>query len=66
MLFDIQFLNDFASVNSKERQFGEELYSSEVNLNISNKHFTLAWFTYACGILALPLFAAVDAYILSL
>jgi hypothetical protein len=30
MLFGIQFLNDFASVNSKERQFGEELYSSEV------------------------------------
>jgi hypothetical protein len=34
VLFDIQFLNDFASVNSKERQFGEELYSSEVKLNI--------------------------------
>jgi hypothetical protein len=30
MLFDIQFLNDLASANSKERQFGEELYSSEV------------------------------------
>jgi hypothetical protein len=30
MLFGIQFLNDFASVNSRERQFGEELYSSEV------------------------------------
>jgi hypothetical protein len=30
MLFGIQFLNDFAAASSKERQFGEELYSSEV------------------------------------
>jgi hypothetical protein len=30
MLSDIQFLNDFALVNSKERQIDEEIYSSEV------------------------------------
>jgi hypothetical protein len=33
MLFGIQFLNDFASVKSKERQFGEEVYSSEAVLS---------------------------------
>jgi hypothetical protein len=35
MLFGTQFLNDFTSVNSKERQFGEELYSGEVKYQLS-------------------------------
>jgi hypothetical protein len=34
-LFGIQFLNDFASVKSKERQSGEEVYSSEVKYQLS-------------------------------
>jgi hypothetical protein len=35
MLFGIQFLNDFASIKTKERQFGEELYSSEIKDQLS-------------------------------
>jgi hypothetical protein len=67
----IQFLNDYASVKSKERQSGEEVYSSEVKYQ--PKHFTLlslAWFTYACGMPAMryhcsQLFrAVVDAILL--
>ena len=42
MLYDVQFLNDFATIKSKEKQFGEELYPSEVK-------YQLCALLYVCG-----------------
>jgi hypothetical protein len=53
MLFGIQFLNDFASVNSK-KAIWRILYSSQVKHQLYiyiYKHFNSAWFTYACSII---------------
>ena len=65
MLFGIQFLNDFASASSKERQFGEELYSSEVKHQRYALCFSLAHICLQnAGAIIDTLFPAVDAYIL--
>jgi hypothetical protein len=48
-----------SKIKRKANEFGEELYSNEVKYHLSS-----SWFAYACGIPALSLFTAVDAYIL--
>jgi hypothetical protein len=48
MLFGIQFLNDFASVKSKERQSGEEVYSSEVKYQLSTLLYSFFSLVHIC------------------